>query len=407
MRVGDNPRISVALVDDEDEARTILGRLIGREPDLELVHTGATGREALRIASRVRPDVLVLDVMMPDLSGIDAAERIAAAYPGIGLILLTGHESVDLVKRALRAGVKEFLSKPIGGAELAAAIRRVDAARDRAAPAPGLPTTWAFLGAKGTCGTTTLAVNVACALARGEGAVALVDADLLAGDCAFQLDLVPSPRTFADLLTHAAPLDRGFVQAHLRRWTSPDRAVALDVLESPVRYFEMPFAEARCRETLDVLSSTHRHVVVDLPPNHLYDPQVAVALDLADELVLVSNADLPSLKSLAVVLRTLIDSAFPLSKVRVLVNELVWQGDLDAHAWIRERFGALKGIADVPVDREACTLAIAGGLPVVLGAKDSQLAGFMMQLADGPATGEVSRTRWFDRIWDRLRLRPA
>src|SRR5438477_3908989 len=102
--------IRVALVDDEPEVRSLFAKILATQSGLEVVAQGASGRDALQIASRERPDVLVMDVNMPVMSGIDAAERIAGAFPSIGIILVTGNESVDLVKRALRVRVMEFLN---------------------------------------------------------------------------------------------------------------------------------------------------------------------------------------------------------------------------------------------------------------------------------------------------------
>ena len=124
-------RIRVALFDDEPDLLKLLVRIVEHARDLEVVATGSSGRDAVHVANRTHPDVVIMDVNMPGMSGIDAAERISKGFPSIGIVLLTGQETVELVKRALRAGVMEFLAKPTSTSELLAAIRKVNGARDR------------------------------------------------------------------------------------------------------------------------------------------------------------------------------------------------------------------------------------------------------------------------------------
>lgn len=395
-------RIRVAVVDDEPEVVELASVVIRREADLELVATGLNGRDAIQIADRTHPDVMVMDVHMPLMTGIDAAERIRSGFPSIAIVLTTGLETLELVKRALRIGVSEFLSKPVAGSDLTAAIRKVDAHRDRQAKEPGLPRVWAFFGSKGTAGTTTMATNTACLLAARDEGVVLVDADLIAGDCAFHLDLQPSGKSLSAILTAAEPVDLALVEAQLRTWRDMKTGTSFTVLESKPEFADPPAdLESRFTSLLDILSARFRHIVVDLPPGRLFDVQVAVTAEYCDDFVCVTNSDLPSLKSLSAQLRALSESRFPLDKVTVLVNELVTQGDVDAVEWIGERFKGLRAIHRVPVDRAAVDHAFASGRPLCLVNSLHPMSRMLEKFVSGihAKVSDEDQARWGEKLW--------
>jgi len=395
-------KILVAAVDDEPEVLKLYRLIISREPDMEFVASGTSGRDALQLARRAHPDVLIMDVQMPDLPGIDAAERIAQGLPSIGIILVTGHETLDVVKRALRVGVSEFLVKPVTPNDLLAAVRAAAISRNRGATESGMARTWAFLGSKGTSGTTTLAVNVACALARKRAATVLVDADLFQGDCAFQLDLSPSGKSLHELLAGHETLDRTLVASQERCWRSPIDGCELQVIESRGEYLELgPPATERFKTVLDQLAMRYQHVLVDLAPAQLLEPLPAVAADVCDDLVCVTNEDLPALKALATQLRLLRESGFSMEKITVLINGLVTQSDVDPVEWVAERFHGMRSIRTLPVDRDRCNHALAAGVPLVLQHPAHPLAKLIEGLIAGEAAPVAARrpSTWAARLW--------
>jgi len=103
---------------------------------LEVVGQATDGAVAVRLADELRPDVVVLDVAMPVLNGVDAAREIAAALPGIGLILLSGLTEERIVRDALRSGVRGFVVKTQSVNELVEAIREVSRGGMYASPGP-------------------------------------------------------------------------------------------------------------------------------------------------------------------------------------------------------------------------------------------------------------------------------
>ncbi|HLW76606.1 MAG TPA: response regulator transcription factor [Bryobacteraceae bacterium] len=99
--------------------------LLESQPDFAVVGEAADGRQAVEAAEQNKPDVCVLDIAMPNLSGIEAAQRISAASPHIAIVILSMHSDEGYVLRALRAGAKGYLLKDSAESDLLDAIRAV------------------------------------------------------------------------------------------------------------------------------------------------------------------------------------------------------------------------------------------------------------------------------------------
>jgi DNA-binding NarL/FixJ family response regulator len=119
--------VRVVLADDHPVVRDGLAALLSSVPGIEVVATAATGREAVRAAVTQAPDVLVLDVQMPDLNGVEAAAEIARAAPAMAVLMLTMFDDDDSVFAAMRAGAAGYLLKGAGQDEIVGAIRAIAA----------------------------------------------------------------------------------------------------------------------------------------------------------------------------------------------------------------------------------------------------------------------------------------
>jgi len=116
-------QIRVLIVDDHDMLREGLATFLKAFPDLVLIGEAATGSEAIQQCVRLNPDVVLMDLMMPEMGGVTAIQRIHAAQPEIKIIALTSFGEDDLVKAALQAGATSYLLKNVSASKLAEAIR--------------------------------------------------------------------------------------------------------------------------------------------------------------------------------------------------------------------------------------------------------------------------------------------
>jgi two-component system response regulator NreC len=113
----------VLIADDHAIVRAGLRALIGAEAGLELVGEAAGGYEAIALVEKARPDVLVLDLSMPDLDGISVTRDIKPRFPELRILVLTLHEDEALLKEAIKAGAAGYILKRAAEAELISAIR--------------------------------------------------------------------------------------------------------------------------------------------------------------------------------------------------------------------------------------------------------------------------------------------
>jgi len=118
-------KIRVLLADDHGVVRKGLRFVLEREPEMEVAGEAADGREAVRLAEETRPDVVVIDVAMPQLNGIEATAQILKRSPRIGVIILSMHSDETYVVRALAAGARGYLLKDAAEADLVRAVQAV------------------------------------------------------------------------------------------------------------------------------------------------------------------------------------------------------------------------------------------------------------------------------------------
>lgn len=117
--------IRVVLVDDHPVFRHGLTALLAATPEVEVVAEGATGHDAVRLVAELRPDVVVMDLNMPELNGVEATRLVTGQHPEVGVLVLTMFEDDDSVFAAMRAGAQGYLVKGADGPEVLRAITAV------------------------------------------------------------------------------------------------------------------------------------------------------------------------------------------------------------------------------------------------------------------------------------------
>jgi len=126
--------IRVMIVDDHDMVRRGLATFLRVKTDLELVGEASNGQEALQVCEQARPDVILMDLLMPEMDGPTATRAIRKRYPQVQVIALTSFQEKELVQEALQAGAISYLLKNVSVDELAEAIRAAYAGRSTLAP---------------------------------------------------------------------------------------------------------------------------------------------------------------------------------------------------------------------------------------------------------------------------------
>jgi DNA-binding NarL/FixJ family response regulator len=121
--------IRILLVDDHAIIRDGLRALLQSSPDIQVVDAVGNGREAVRRVAELAPDVVIMDVSMPDLNGIEAARLMRDKHPAVRVVMLSMHSDAEHIYRALEAGAAGYLLKESAGEEVVSAVRAVQLGR--------------------------------------------------------------------------------------------------------------------------------------------------------------------------------------------------------------------------------------------------------------------------------------
>ena len=128
-------RIRILLADDHAVVRQGFKMILAAQPDMEIVGEAGNGREAVELAEQLHPEVVVMDVAMPELNGIEATRRLAASEPRTRVVALSMHKDSVYVREILRAGARGYLLKDSVAADLVSAVRAVASGEGYISPA--------------------------------------------------------------------------------------------------------------------------------------------------------------------------------------------------------------------------------------------------------------------------------
>jgi pilus assembly protein CpaE len=306
-------KIRVLIVDDIAETRENIKKLLQFESDFEAVGAARSGKEGIQLSQELDPDVILMDINMPDMDGITATEMIRQKTPHVQVIILSVQGDQNYMRRAMLAGARDFLTKPPMGDELISAVRRAGemAHLERGKNAQskalsvnvGSPIAAAILpgtvhgkvitlySPKGGTGCTTLAVNLAIALHNETTRVVLIDANLQYGDVAMFMN-EQGKNTILDLAPRVDELDFETVQGVM----ITHEASGVNVLAAPQRPEQAEQVSAnQFIKLIAYLRQLYAYIVVDTASS-LNDITMA-AVDSSDIIALVSTQEIPSIKN--------------------------------------------------------------------------------------------------------------
>jgi pilus assembly protein CpaE len=392
--MADENKFRVLVVDDVAETRENVRKLLQFESDIEVVATARNGKEAIQFSQEVGPDVVLMDINMPDMDGIAATEQIRQKMPFIQVVILSVQGDQNYMRRALQVGARDFLTKPPMPDELVSAIRRAGkvAQDERAKSAQavvtnvgGLPQPMGTGGSvrgniimiyspKGGNGCTTLAVNLAISMHNEETKVALVDANLQFGDVAIFMN-EQGKNTVVDLALRSDELDQDIVSEVMIK----NAATGVHILAAPSRPEQAEKIDAeQFTRVLRFLRQMYAYVIVDTGP-YLTDITLSV-IDICDAIVLVTAQDIPSIKNDRLFLDLLQTLSIPSKKVSFVMNRY------DKRIAITpERVSEnLKQeiVVVIPLDERTVITAVNRGVPFMLDNKTSPAARGIYSLAE-------------------------
>lgn len=333
--------IKILLVDDIAETRESIKKLLAFENDFKVIGSAGNGREGVEMAKELRPDIIIMDINMPDMDGLEAASLVTKAVPTAGVIMMSVQNDSDYLQRAMLAGARFFLSKPVNMDQLYNTIRTVyqqyeiirererqiaetghniiidpTAKKRRATDGDRAGHIIVVYSPQGGAGCTTIATNLASGLMREGIKVLLIDADLQFGDVAMFLNLT-AQSTIADIAEDVEELDTDFLDnivvthdSGLKSLLGPARPALADEIRE-----NYPNA---VREIISKINTYYDFIIVDT--SSTLDAVNIPLLDIATKILLVVNPTLPSVKNSRLILDLFDQLAYPQEKVVLTLN---------------------------------------------------------------------------------------
>jgi len=390
--------IRVLIVDDIPETRDHLTKLLGFESDIEVVGAAASGADALAQAAKLSPDVVLMDINMPDMDGITATEQLATQAPGASVVMMSVQGEADYLRRSMLAGAREFLVKPFSSDELTASIRQVYArerekairyAAPQAAPSGGtaereLGQIVAVFSPKGGVGRTTIAVNLAVAAATDLARkVVVVDGSFQFGDVGVLLNLNPKNTSIAELVPE---MQAGGEIESIDTFVISHSSGIKVLLAPPTPETAELITPAGVKRVLDALRARYDLVVVDC--SAFFNDTTLAILDTADVILTMLTLEITSIKNMRLFLEVADQLGYEAGKVQLLLNRA------DSTLGIRvadvEHSIGRKVNHSVVSDGRSVVYALNRGVPFYLSNREAQVSQDVLRLATAVAGERVA-----------------
>ena len=372
-------KIKVIIVDDLETTRESVIKLLQFEPNVTLVAEARTGVEAIETVRNLRPDIVLMDINMPDMDGITASQRITGEFPDTQVIMMSVQSETDYIRRAMVAGARDFLTKPFSLDELLTAIHNayqrklempatpamvqkrpaIDGATpSRAAERVAQGNVITVYSPKGGAGCTTVAINTAVSLARRGHSTILMDGSLQFGDVNVALNL-RAKTTIIDLVERSEELDAELITSVVTSHKSGLKVLAAPSRPEMAEAIKVHHVEALIKH----LRQLYTFVIIDTG-TRLDDITLAM-LDGADKVLLVVQPELPGITHASRFLDLGNELGYTRDKVILVVNGVLSKQGISPNDVSR----ALKRPSPlvIPDDALFTREAINRGEPIILG----------------------------------------
>ncbi|MCF6094187.1 response regulator [Microaerobacter geothermalis] len=316
--------IRILIADDIAETRENIRRLLSFEEGVEVVGEAANGIEAVEMAKKLQPDIVLMDINMPEMDGIEATEKISLQVPKAGVIVVSVQGEQDYLKKAMRAGAKEYIIKPFSPDDLINTILQVvqmikkykntvythQLMEEGVVSSPKVITVF---GGSGGTGKTCLAVHTAIQLVKRNKKAVLLDLDLWFGDISNIMNLSPR-QTLYHIINEVERMSGEELAA-----LCLDHSSGLKVLPAPVKPEQAELITGRHVERIiRLIQEQFDFIVIDTPAQ--FSEVVLQAIDQTDTLLLLQTPHMTGLQNNKRVLEVLSSIHFDKKKIRLIVN---------------------------------------------------------------------------------------
>lgn len=375
--------IKVLVADDSDETRDLIIQLLDLSEKLTFFDQASSGVEVLEILKNSQPDIVLMDINMPGINGLEATERISRLYPNLMVVMMSVQGETEYLRKAMMSGAREYLVKPFNLDLLEDTLcstfenemerKRQLRLRDDQNSLQGKSQLHVFFSTKGGVGKSVIALNAALALAaQNTGKVVLIDLDLQFGDLGILTNKKPI-RTISEAIEESALGDSELLNGYL------ESVNGIDLLMAPKKPEMAEYVTDQHLQTLiKTLKKTYRYILIDTSVS--FNEITLSTLDQANHIHFVTTMDLLSLKNTKLGMDVL-RSLHHLDKVDVVVNRTLQKSDITVQDV--EKFLGVKPVAYLPEEDRIMMESVNQGIPIMTEKKNKAskfakaLAGFI------------------------------
>jgi pilus assembly protein CpaE len=359
-------KIKILLVDDNDNTRASIRQLLELDDVVDIVGEAADGNEALEKAGILEPELVLMDINMPKMDGIEATRKFSQQHPHIGVILISINDEIQNFRRAMLAGAKEYLVKPLSPEEISTAVRQVaelsrqkvaqgkSAEPDRPQPPPNDNRLITIFGTKGGVGKSVICTNLAVSAAQQHAKVAMIDLDVQFGDLSIMVNVNPR-KTIAEMTQEGEKPSREMLESYLYE------RYGVQLLSAPNKpeLAEM-VVPRRVQEIFDICRQEYTYTFVDTPS--FIDELSLTALEQSDLILLIITLDLPTIKNVKKGI-DILKSLQLLNRARLILNRSSGIAGIEPHDIERVLDMKIKG--EIPSDGKLVVSSLNQGIPFV------------------------------------------
>jgi len=357
-------KIRIIIADDIEETRNVIKKILSlKKENIEVVGEAANGEEVLRLIPKLKPDVVLMDINMPILNGLEATERITMEYPSVIVIIMSVQAESDYLKKAMFHGAKEYIIKPFNYDALIETItttyekyKEIKVKLTSSVNQMRDTKVITFFSSKGGVGKSVLALNSAIVLSKQTNKkVLLIDLDLQFGDISILVNQY-NQKTILDVVDDGQIDSYENIKPYLYKYNNN-----FDILFAPGKPEASEYISKETVEKLmKALKRQYDVIVVDTGIN--FNDNTLFVLDIAHIILMVSSMEIVALKNTKLGLRVMESLGYEKDKVKLVINRFNTSYGIRKKE-IEEAF--TDGVfAAIPDEEKIVTTSVNKGIPL-------------------------------------------
>lgn len=311
-------KITILIADDQEEIRESIQEILELTNEFLIVGLASNGEDTIEKAKKLKPDVILMDINMPKLNGLEATEIISKEMPNIIVIIMSVQNETEYLKKAMMNGAKEYVIKPFDTEQIITTINDVvKKHKDRVPVETKIKTKSAkitsFFSAKGGVGKSVLATNFALLLSKTKKTL-IIDANIYFGDIGVLMNS-KSDKNLSKLIQDEAYSNIEFLEDYIIK---SDRGV--DLLLAPLKPEDAEnISASELSNIIELVKGYYDNIIIDVATN--YSEVTLTVLEHSDEIFLIVTPEITALKNTKLSLSLLKSLDFSDEKIKLIINK--------------------------------------------------------------------------------------